>query len=172
MRGFTDSDWAGDVATRRSTSGGLIFTGRHAIALYSKLQARVALSSCEAEVNGIVKCTIEGLHLQAIAQAFGEALKLHVFTDASAARGEMLRSGAGKMKRLAVTQLWTRELLGRNKLQLTKVHREHNPSDVLTHAWVRKDVHHFVAAGFAFYPWSRGDTRSTTGRRTYEGGSR
>ena len=52
---WTDSDWAGDVASRRSTSGGFI-TYRGAVMMHwSKCQSNIALSSAEAELNATVK---------------------------------------------------------------------------------------------------------------------
>ena len=54
MNIFTDSDWAGDVEFRRSTSGGgggVVMIGGHLIGLWRKTQAIIALSSGEAELN-------------------------------------------------------------------------------------------------------------------------
>ncbi len=48
---FTDSDWAGDRATRKNTSGGVVCRGQHTISWWCKLQSNIALSSCEAELN-------------------------------------------------------------------------------------------------------------------------
>mgnify|MGYP000446280345 FL=1 len=48
---YTDSDWAGDVKTRKSTSGGVACRGSHTISWWCKLQSNIALSSCEAELN-------------------------------------------------------------------------------------------------------------------------
>src|SRR6188768_2842720 len=47
--GYTDSDWAGDVDTRRSTSGYVFKMCGAAISWSSKLQSTPALSSTEAE---------------------------------------------------------------------------------------------------------------------------
>ena len=52
-----DSDWAGDQKSRKSTSGGTIRHGHHLIQHWSKLQATIALSSGEAELNSAVKGT-------------------------------------------------------------------------------------------------------------------
>eukprot|EP00972_Heterocapsa_arctica_P096119 14180318-Heterocapsa_arctica.AAC.2 len=49
MRVYTDSDWAGDKATRRSMSGGCIFHGDHV----------VALSSAEAELYAGTRAATE-----------------------------------------------------------------------------------------------------------------
>ena len=44
-----DTDWAGCVRTRKSTSGGCIMVGRHLLKAWSSTQASLALSSGEAE---------------------------------------------------------------------------------------------------------------------------
>lgn len=52
LSGYSDSDWAGDHDTRRSTSGYDFNVGCAVISWSSKLQSTVALSSCEAEYVG------------------------------------------------------------------------------------------------------------------------
>lgn len=47
--GYSDSDLAGDIDTRKSTSGALFFLGASPISWQSTKQRIVALSSCEAE---------------------------------------------------------------------------------------------------------------------------
>ena len=47
---FTDSDWACDQVTRKSTSGAVIMAEGMRLHAHSRGQAAVALSSCEAEV--------------------------------------------------------------------------------------------------------------------------
>jgi hypothetical protein len=47
--GYSDSDLAGDVDTRKSTTGVLFFLGSNVITWQSQKQRVVALSSCEAE---------------------------------------------------------------------------------------------------------------------------
>ena len=47
--GFSDSDWAGDVGDRQSTSGYVFQIGGTSISWRSKKQSCVALSTAEAE---------------------------------------------------------------------------------------------------------------------------
>ena len=47
---FTDSDWAGDKETRKSTSGGAITWGSHTLKTWSTTQHIIALSSGEAKL--------------------------------------------------------------------------------------------------------------------------
>ena len=46
---YVDADWAGDILTRRSTTGYIVFLCAGAIAWQSKLQTTVATSSMESE---------------------------------------------------------------------------------------------------------------------------
>ena len=46
---YSDSDWAGCRETRKSTSGACFLHGDHLIKAYSETQAKIALSSAEAE---------------------------------------------------------------------------------------------------------------------------
>ena len=47
---YTDSDWAGDRETRKSTTGGTVTWGRHTLKTWSTSQSVIALSSWEAEL--------------------------------------------------------------------------------------------------------------------------
>ena len=66
LLGYTDSDWAGDVATRRSTAGYVFNIGSGAISWSSKRQTVVALSSCEAEYMGETQATKEAIWLRSL----------------------------------------------------------------------------------------------------------
>ena len=58
---YTDTDWAGCPRTRKSTSGGCVMLGRHTVKTWSSTQTSVALSSGEAEFNGVVRGAGVGL---------------------------------------------------------------------------------------------------------------
>lgn len=47
--GYSDSDLAGDIDDRRSTTGAIFFLGRSPVSWLSQKQKVVAKSSCEAE---------------------------------------------------------------------------------------------------------------------------
>jgi hypothetical protein len=64
LSGYTDSDWAGDPDTRRSTSGYVFTLGSAAISWSSKRQPTVSLSTCEAEYIGQTNTTKEAIWLQ------------------------------------------------------------------------------------------------------------
>jgi hypothetical protein len=64
LEGYTDSDWAGDQDTRRSTSGYVFNLGSAAVSWSSKRQPTVALSTCEAEYVGQKNAAKEAVWLQ------------------------------------------------------------------------------------------------------------
>lgn len=64
--GFCDSDWGGDLGTRRSTTGYLFTLNGTAISWNSKLQRTVALSSCEAEYMSFKEAILEQLFIASI----------------------------------------------------------------------------------------------------------
>ena len=64
--GYTDADWAGDTATRRSTSGLLFNIGSGAISWSSKRQPTVSLSTCEAEYVAQTQATKEAIWLRSL----------------------------------------------------------------------------------------------------------
>ena len=108
---FVDTDFAGCIQTRRSTSGGCAKLGRHLVKHWSSTQKVLALSSGEAELAGILKGTSEGLGLRSLCLDLGMAITLHVRTDSAAAIGICRRAGLGKVRHLAVGQLWVPCLL-------------------------------------------------------------
>ena len=67
--GYSDSDMAGDVDTRKSTTGVMFFLGENLISWQSHKQKVVALSTCEAEYIAATTAACQGVWL---ARLFGE----------------------------------------------------------------------------------------------------
>ena len=132
LTAYVDTDFAGCHKTRRSTNGGAFMRGNHLLYCYSTTQATVALSSGEAELGGICKGASKGLGLQSVAADLGLQFSLDVQTDATAAIGICRRRGLGKIRHLAVADLWIQDRLKSNDFTLTKVLGTINPADALT----------------------------------------
>jgi transposase InsO family protein len=64
LQGFSDSDWGGDTATRRSTAGYVFICAYAAISWKSTLQKTVAISTCEAEIMALALCVSEAIWLK------------------------------------------------------------------------------------------------------------
>lgn len=69
--GYTDSDWAGDFDTRRSTSGYVFLMCGAAVSWSSKLQASPALSSTEAEYMACTRAAQEAIWLRQLLDQLG-----------------------------------------------------------------------------------------------------
>ena len=68
LQGYTDSSFADDRTTRRSTSGYFFHVGSGAISWSSKRQPTVALSSCEAEYTAETQAAKEAIWLRRLLQ--------------------------------------------------------------------------------------------------------
>ena len=62
----TDSEWASDQVTRKSTTGAVIMSEGMRLHAHSRGQASVALSSCEAEMMAASEGIKEALLLQEV----------------------------------------------------------------------------------------------------------
>ena len=109
--------------------------GSHPLKFWSKTQIAVALSSAEAELNGMVKGSIEGLGVITMFADMGRIVSGCVYTDSSAAKAVVMRRGSGKVKHLRTQQLWVQEVHADGRLEFLKIPRCANVADNLTHDW-------------------------------------
>ena len=138
---YTDTDWAGCPRTRKSTSGGCVMLGSHLIKSWSSTQASVALSSGEAEFNGVVRGSGVGLGFQSLLRDLGVQVPLRVWTDSSAAIGICSRQGLGKLRHLDTHTLWIQQAVRSKRIDLRKVPGERNPADLFTkHSLTREKL--------------------------------
>lgn len=70
--GYSDADWAGDIESRRSTSGYVFMLNGGCISWRSKKQRTVALSSTEAEYMALSEAIQEAVWLKAFLCELGE----------------------------------------------------------------------------------------------------
>ena len=137
----------------------MVCRGSHTISWWCKLQSNIALSSCEAELNAALKGAVEGLNVQRLAASLGDELPLELRTDASAARGMILRQGVGKVRHLQVKQLWLQENVAAGELTIVNIPRAENCADALTHPWSANDLPCWAAMGICFLPSSHASHR-------------
>ena len=124
---YTDSDWASDQTTRKSTSGAVIVAEGMRLHAYSRGQASVALSSCEAEVMAVSEGIKAALLLQEVLMFAGLGhYENEVKVDSSAAHAFFHRRGVGRMKHIYSKILWLQDLIATGGLRLKKIPRTHN----------------------------------------------
>ncbi len=136
---YTDTNWAGCPKTRKSTSGGAVLLGQHTIKHWSSTQTSVALSSGEAEFNGVVRGAGQGLGYQALLGDLGVNVPLRVWTDSSAAIGICSRQGLGKLRHIDAHLLWVQQAVRSGRVDLRKIDGEKNPADLLTKHSLSRD---------------------------------
>ena len=129
---WVDTDFAGCLETRKSTSGGVIMLNNHVIKAWSVTQTVIALSSGEAEYYGLVRGSSMGLGVISMLEDLGISRRLKVKTDASVAKAISARRGVGKIRHIEVSQLWLQDRVNRGDLEVEKVRGEINRADPFT----------------------------------------
>ncbi|KAJ7978961.1 Retrovirus-related Pol polyprotein from transposon TNT 1-94 [Quillaja saponaria] len=81
--GYCDSDFAGDLDDRKSTTGFVFFMRNNAISWVSKKQPIVTLSTCEAEYVAATSCTCHAIWLRRLLKELQEPQKeaTQIFVD-------------------------------------------------------------------------------------------
>ena len=140
ITGYSDSDWAGCRVTGKSTSGGVIMLGSHFIKGWSRTQNHVTMSSAEAELIALVKCTTECMGVQSMYRDWGTSLSCNLYADSSAALAIAKRKGAGKLRHINVSALWIQDVQDREGASYMKVLGTENPADLMTKYLTREKV--------------------------------
>ena len=112
----------------------MILFGGHLVGRWSKLQNSPAPSSGEAELNAASKGLSEVLSIRHLLEQMNMKVEIVHYLDASAAKGTLLRKGAGKIKHLEVRQLWCQHVVETFDIKVVKIPRRVNLADNLTHA--------------------------------------
>ncbi|CAK0823033.1 unnamed protein product [Prorocentrum cordatum] len=129
---YADSDFAGCMRTRKSTSSCTVMVGKHWIRNSSTTQGFNALSTGEAEFHALVNGGSIGLGLKTLAKDMGVDLEIVLKCDASAGKGIAERRGVGRVRHLHTPLLWLQRAVQQKKLRVTKIAGLENISDIGT----------------------------------------
>ena len=99
---------------------------------WSKTIPTIALSTGEAELAAMAKGAAEGLGMVSLLHDFGRGAKVELHSDATAAIGIAARQGLGRIRHVAVTDLWIQQQLKLGGLSTCKVNGRDNPADLMT----------------------------------------
>ena len=142
---YTDSDWASDQVTRKSTSGAVIMAEGMRLHAHSRGQASVALSSCEVEVMAASDGIKEALLLQEVLMFVGLGhYEIEIKVDSSAAHAFFHKRGVGRMKHIDSRILWLQDLIAAGGVRVKKIPRTQNLADMLTHTPSAKELEVFL----------------------------
>jgi hypothetical protein len=148
--GYTDADMAGDIDSRKSTSGFLITFSGGAVSWQSKLQKCVALSTTEAEFIATTEACKEMLWMKQFLHELGQEQQKYVVHCDSQSAIHLSKNSSfhSRSKHIDVRYHWIRDMLDSKQLQLEKIHTDDNCSDMMTKS-LPKDKYEFCrrAAG-------------------------
>ena len=99
---------------------------------WSKTTSVLCLSTGEAELAALVKGATEAEGFRSLLVDFGMESQIVMVSDASAAIGITARQGLGKIRHLAVADLWLQQRVKDKLLQIRKVDGRLNPADLMT----------------------------------------
>ena len=141
LTGYSDSDLAGDIDTRKSTSGVLFFLGSNIITWQSQKQKIVALSSCEAEYIAATTGACQGLWLARLLaelknkEADAVTLKIDNESAIALSKNPVFHD---RSKHIDVRYHFIRECVEENRVKLQSIRTEEQLADILTKALGRE----------------------------------
>ena len=106
--------------------------GDHIIKAWSSTQTVIALSTGEAELYALNKASAQGLGLQSLLSDLGIDLEVQVHTDATTGRAIVTRRGLGKVRHIAVNELWMQEKVAQHLVSIHKIKNKFNLADLMT----------------------------------------
>lgn len=142
MEIYTDSDFAGDLTDRKSTSGNVILWHGAAVSWSSKKQSIVALSSTEAEYVAAATCACQVIWIREILEELREhQLESSVIKCDNTSAILLSRNPVfhGKCKHIDVRFHFLRNLVGKGTVVLEYVETSEQVADILTKPLHRVD---------------------------------
>ncbi|KAI4344544.1 hypothetical protein L6164_011759 [Bauhinia variegata] len=134
LDGYTDADMAGDVDSRKSTSGYMMTFAGGVVSWQSKLHKCVALSSTEVEYIAITEAEKELLWIKRFLQELDLNQERYVVHSDSQSAIHLSKNLTFHLrsKHIEVRYHWIRDALERKQFSLEKIYTEDNSSDMMT----------------------------------------
>lgn len=128
--GYVDSDYAGDLDKRRSTTGYVFTMAGGPVSWRSTLQSTVALSTTEAEYMAVTEAIKEAIWLYGLVADLGvEQERVTVYCAIHLAKNLVHHS---RTKHIDVRFHFIREILEEGDILLQKIGTTDNPADMMT----------------------------------------
>jgi len=132
--GYVDSNYAGDLDKRRSTTGYVFTLSQAPMSWRSILQSTISLSTTEAEYMAMMEAMKEAIWLQGLLDDLGiEQDLLKISCDSKSAiylaKNQVYHV---RTKHIDVRFHFVREILDEGDIELLKIHTKENLADMLT----------------------------------------
>ena len=137
LSGCVDSDWAGNIDNRRSTTGYLVKLNENIIAGKSKVQTCTALSSCEAETVALGQAAQELMSLRSILHELGYSQESPTLLNCDNTGAIAFSKDGGnhsKMKHISLREHFLRDLVREKQIRPEYIATADNPADLFTKA--------------------------------------
>ncbi|KAK6123667.1 hypothetical protein DH2020_042591 [Rehmannia glutinosa] len=137
LLGYSDSDWAGSVDDRKSTSGYIFCLGSKVISWSSRKQKTVALSSSEAEYTAITDAACQAVWLRRLLEdlQLKQAEATTIFCDNKSAilmtKNPVFHA---RSKHIELRHHFVRDLVGKEDINIDYISTSEQPADILTKA--------------------------------------
>jgi len=131
---YTDSDFAGNLDDRKSTSGNIILMGNSPICWTSKKQTSVALSAAEAEYVSTSECIKKILWIRNILEElFNFDKPITVYTDNTASLENIKNDEINtKLKHIEIKYFFNKDNINKGKVKMDYIDSKNNLADVFT----------------------------------------
>ena len=146
MQGYCDADMAGDLDTRKSTSGYIFTVAGGAVSWCSKLQKIVALSTTEAEYISATEASKEAIWLSRLGEDLGMSVSTPVLGCDSQSAVYLAKNAMfhSRTKHIDVRHHFIRQVLEDGLVTLTKIKTQDNPADILTKSLGKAQHEHCI----------------------------
>ena len=134
LHGYVDADMAGDLDSRKSTTGCVCTYGGTAVSWTSKLQKIVALSTTEAEYVAMTEASKEMIWLQGFLEELGQKTDKGVLHCDSQSAVQLAKNPVfhSRTKHIQIRYHFIRAVLEDGIFALEKIEGAKNPADMLT----------------------------------------
>ncbi|CAM8885291.1 unnamed protein product [Rhodiola kirilowii] len=133
--GYTDSDFAGDVDSSKSTSGYVFIMSNAAVAWSSRKQPIVTLSTTEAEYVAACACACQSLWMKKILESFNQSQYKGVTIYCDNTSSIKLSKNPifhGRTKHIKVRFHFLRDLVKEGEIDLLHCKTENQRADIMT----------------------------------------
>lgn len=114
--------------------------GSHFIKEWSRTQNHVTLSSAEARLIALVKCSAETLGICAALRDWSQEKTSTLFADSSGALATAKRKGAGKLRHIHISALWIQDIQDREGTAFHNILGTLRPVDLMTKYLSREKI--------------------------------
>ena len=133
LESYSDSDWSGHQAHRRSTSSAIHYVNSCPVFASARTQRVVSLSSCEAELHALVSAAADGKYIAGcLSFLAGCEVEHYGYVDNASAKSLANKRGVGKVCHLAGKLLWVQNCTADGSLKISQIRTLFNAADLAT----------------------------------------